>query len=781
MTRPSTRETTPLLHGQRTKQSPTPPSFTKSQSYSALPGSQKTTTCKPNNNIVRSSTVFPQNEKLSIRQRLPYYIPILHWAPQYNALKFSKDLLAGISLASFQIPLAISFATTMAHVSPLSGLLSLSFTPIVYCIIGSINQMIVGPESAISLIVGQTIDHMVKTHPKDAKHMLNPLLITAALTFISGLTLFISGIFRLGFLDNILSRVLLMGFISGVGSTMIITAFITQCKMDQWYADCPEHYHSTFDKILFLIKYCKLDTIHYPTFIFSAASCFLLFFIKFWKKRHSHKNHSNWIFFVPEILLVTILATVISRYFNLPEKYDILLVSSMFSPNEKAVFASSSTTGKSTPVHIMKHLKNSLWMPPFKTMLKYRYELLHPGMTLAMLGFFESSTASKALGSTYDLELSSSNRELIALGSMNLVGSVFGGSLPSFGGYGRSRINAMSGAQTTVSGLIMGLTTFLITTFGFQLIGYIPLCLLSCVSTLIGYTLLEECPSLLSFHFRCGGYMELFLFFVVSLTTIFHSLETGITVGIVFSLIIVVKNSTKSRIQILGRLSGSNVFVNANDIKNTRPTDMASTSESLGHWDAEANRIEEETEEDGEADEADFFPVSYSHSHTVEEIEGCLIVKISEPLVFTNTSDMKSRLKRLEKFGSSNQHPAAPRSREASMTRFIIFDVNGMTAIDSSAALVFHDLIEMYVKSGTKILLVAHFVPIKVKNILSNSRILELVEYDELNKQLGDVFFKTIQDALHLVDFIEACGEAEPMRRRSTEESIPPSILNNFV
>ncbi|OEJ84953.1 putative peptidase [Hanseniaspora osmophila] len=43
---------------------------------------------------------------------------------------------------------------------------------------------------------------------------------------------------------------------------------------------------------------------------------------------------------------------------------------------------------------------------------------------------------------------------------------------------------------------------------------------------------------------------------------------------------------------------------------------------------------------------------------------------------------MKSRLKRLEKFGSSNQHPAAPRSREKSMTRFIIFDVNGLDTHD---------------------------------------------------------------------------------------------------
>lgn len=43
-------------------------------------------------------------------------------------------------------------------------------------------------------------------------------------------------------------------------------------------------------------------------------------------------------------------------------------------------------------------------------------DLFSASLIVAMLGFFESTTASKSLGTTYNLTVSS-NRELVALGS----------------------------------------------------------------------------------------------------------------------------------------------------------------------------------------------------------------------------------------------------------------------------------------------------------------------------------------------------------------------------
>lgn len=62
-------------------------------------------------------------------------------------------------------------------------------------------------------------------------------------------------------------------------------------------------------------------------------------------------------------------------------------------------------------------------------------DLFSASLIVAMLGFFESTTASKSLGTTYNLTVSS-NRELVALGCINMFISLFG-ALPSFGGYGR--------------------------------------------------------------------------------------------------------------------------------------------------------------------------------------------------------------------------------------------------------------------------------------------------------------------------------------------------------
>ena len=93
-----------------------------------------------------------------IFETIPYYLPCFAWLPEYTFSKLWGDIIAGISLASFQIPLALSYTTSIAHVPPLCGLYSLAISPFVYGVFGSVPQMIVGPESAISLVVGQAVE-----------------------------------------------------------------------------------------------------------------------------------------------------------------------------------------------------------------------------------------------------------------------------------------------------------------------------------------------------------------------------------------------------------------------------------------------------------------------------------------------------------------------------------------------------------------------------------------------------------------------------------------------
>ncbi|KAL6450828.1 hypothetical protein SBY92_001074 [Candida maltosa Xu316] len=612
-----------------------PPTDTESINYQA----------PPQNEYVPTST---QNfESLEWSDILPYYIPCLSWIHQYNWQFFIGDLIGGLTLVFFQLPLSLSYATTLAHVPVTSGLYSLGISPLIYLIFGSVPQMIVGPEAPISLIVGQAIEPLLH-HAK--KKQLDPVEFVVAITFVSGATLLGFGLARFGFLDNVLSSSLLKGFIAGVGIVMIITSSIVVLGLEELMkkiSDDPNEMdiHSPFDKVRFIIQF--IGQYNSLSLKIGLVGFTIIIAIRIFKKRFY-----KYAVFIPEILLVVSGSTILCYHYRW-DLQGIPVIGKVRNDGEFKLY---------NPValknwHLIKKLSAS-------------------GFMCAMLGFFESTTASKSLGSRYDLPISS-NRELVALGSINIIGAVFG-ALPAFGGYGRSKVNTLS-AKTTMSGAIMGICTLLTVQFLLKYLYYVPQCMLSVVAAVIGISLIEEAPYELYFHWKTRGVDEIITFAVTVITTLFFSMEGGIAVGIVYSLIRVIKNSTLSRIQILGRYPDSNTFVDA-DVPTFRNSEKIGSHLNLFD-DAQQMQL---------------------NTQVIEEIEGCLIIKIPEPLTFTNCSDLTTRLKRVELHGSTKAHPASKRSRDSSMTKYVIFDLNGMSSIDSTAVKILKDLLESYRNRGIR-------------------------------------------------------------------------------
>lgn len=641
--------------------------------------------------------------KPSVRDLLPYYLPFMSWAPLYTWDKFFGDLVAGISLASFQIPLALSYATSIAHVEPVCGLYSLAITPLVYAVFGSVPQMIVGPESAISLVVGQATEQF-SAHSEDV----DTITISMMITFISGIVLLFLGTIRLGFLGNILSKALLRGFISSVGLVMIINSTISELKLNRLLKEVEGHYHTPIGKVFFLFKYAS-EHYHKPTTILSVV-CFLILFTMRISKKKLMKHH-RWLIFVPEILIVVSASIYLSLKYDFKHTYNISTIGDF------------KTDGFGIVGNPLASENQWLFSP-----------LLNAGLAVAMLGFFESTTASKSLGSDYNLAYSS-NRELIALGTMNVVGSIFG-ALPSFGGYGRSKVNVFSGGKTVISGAIVGLITLLTTQLLLPVIHYTPTCVLAVITTIIGTSLLEEIPADINFHVRCRGYSELTVFALTFVATLCHSVELGVTVGCIYSLIIIVKHSALSRIQILGKMEGTDEFVNIDDYFKNGSQDGAQAG--------------------------------------LEEFEHGFIVKIPEPLTFTNGEDLRSRLNRLERFGSVNVHPGRPDILPADEMEFLIFDLEGMTSMDSGSAQILSEIIESYVHRNVKVFLTRVSMDKKIRERLKSSGIVDIVEKiradDALNSRyhLEDFtkstpFFVNIESALAVI-------ERDSVRRASTGE-----------
>lgn len=118
---------------------------------------------------------------------------------------------------------------------------------------------------------------------------------------------------------------------------------------------------------------------------------------------------------------------------------------------------------------------------PFQTaQMHHIREAMGTSFLIALLGFFESSVAAKALGGgegkggdgIQGIQLSA-NRELVALGVANLIGGCFM-ALPAFGGYGRSKVNASTGGKTPMSSIFLSIITVICILFLLPYFYYLP-------------------------------------------------------------------------------------------------------------------------------------------------------------------------------------------------------------------------------------------------------------------------------------------------------------------
>jgi MFS superfamily sulfate permease-like transporter len=156
---------------------------------------------------------------------------------QYKWRYFKGDLVAAISMASFYIPMSLSYASNLAHLPPIHGLYAFAINPLIYGVLGSCPQMVVGPEAPGSLLTGEVVrDNIKKGKSGDEDGILNAE-IAGMVTCMAGTFIFIAGLFRLGFLDNVLSRPFLRGFISAIGVVIFVDQLIPEMGLARLAAD----------------------------------------------------------------------------------------------------------------------------------------------------------------------------------------------------------------------------------------------------------------------------------------------------------------------------------------------------------------------------------------------------------------------------------------------------------------------------------------------------------------------------------------------------------------
>jgi SulP family sulfate permease len=143
-------------------------------------------------------------------------LPASQWLSQYQRGWLRSDIVAGVTLAAYAIPVSLAYAG-LAGLPPQVGIYGYLLGGLGYALFGSSRQLAVGPTSAISLMVGGTLAQMA------GNDVVRYGQIAALAGLIVALLCVLAWLLRLSTLTNFISETILLGFKAGAALTIAST------------------------------------------------------------------------------------------------------------------------------------------------------------------------------------------------------------------------------------------------------------------------------------------------------------------------------------------------------------------------------------------------------------------------------------------------------------------------------------------------------------------------------------------------------------------------------
>ena len=177
-----------------------------------------------------------------------WWFPPARWLAEYRAAWLPGDIVAGITLAAYAIPVSLAYAG-LAGLPPQVGVYGYLLGGLGYALLGSSRQLAIGPTSAISLMIAATVGAMAEG---DAQRYAQIASLTAFT--VAGLCLF-AWLLRLSALVKLISDSILVGFKAGAGLTIAMTQLPSLFGVTGGG-------HNFFDRALLVGRAVRPDALH---------------------------------------------------------------------------------------------------------------------------------------------------------------------------------------------------------------------------------------------------------------------------------------------------------------------------------------------------------------------------------------------------------------------------------------------------------------------------------------------------------------------------------------
>ena len=434
--------------------------------------------------------------------------PILNWLPNYKKSFLTGDVIAGLTVGIMLIPQGMAYAM-IAGLPPVFGLYASLIPQIIYAIMGTSRQLAVGPVAMDSLLVASGLAALSLSGIDEYISM------AIFLSLFMGSIQLLFGVLKMGFLVNFLSKPVISGFTSGAAIIIGLSQLKHLLGIDITRSN---QVHK-----LIANAFEKINLVNIYALIIGIFSIVLIIAIKKFNKKYRKR--------FPAALALVVIGVCVVYFFDL-YNFGLKIVGKVPSG-----------------------------LPAFKTPnipLDRISELAPIALTLALIAFMEAISVSKAIEekqSEYEID---ANQELIALGTSNILGSLFQ-SYPTTGGFSRTAVNEQAGAKTGIAPLISALVVGLTLLFLTPLFYYLPNAVLAAIIMVAVFGLIDFSYPKELYKKRKDEFVLLVLTFLLTLTV---GIKEGILTGVLLSLLMMVYRVSKPHIAVIARVKDTNYYKN---------------------------------------------------------------------------------------------------------------------------------------------------------------------------------------------------------------------------
>jgi high affinity sulfate transporter 1 len=437
---------------------------------------------------------------------LPGLANLLHYRREW----LHADLQAGLSVAAIQIPIAIAYAQIVG-LPPQYGLYACVLPMLVYALIGSSRQLMVGPDAATCAMIAGAVAPLAMGDPQRIVEL------SVIVTVLVGVMLIAAGLARAGFIASFFSRPILIGYLNGIGLSLIAGQLskVVGFKIEG----------DGF--ILSLINFFqRLGEIHWVTLLIGLAALGLLI----WLPRRYPR--------LPAALTVVALFMLLAGLFGL-DRFGVAVLGPVPAGIPQLAWPHSN----------LEEMKS----------------LLRDALGIATVSFCSAMLTARSFAARHGYAINA-NHEFVALGVSNLAAGVSQGFAIS-GADSRTAVNDMVGGKSQLVGIIAALVIALILLFFTAPMAWIPQAALGAVLLMAGWGLIDI-KSLGSIR-----RLSRFEFWLCLLTTA-GVLGLGVLPGIVFAVTLAILRLLYSIYQptdaVLGWLPGTEGQVDIRKFKDAR-------------------------------------------------------------------------------------------------------------------------------------------------------------------------------------------------------------------